>query len=251
MFIPAFIRFYQINYLEAELPLPEYKSLTHFFARRVRRDPPLNGINRDRNTVYSPADGQVAEVGRIDLDQAIQAKGMLYSVSALLAADASEFERGTYVTIYLSPADYHRLHVPITAHARRIVHIPGTLFPVNRKGTHYIDSLFTRNERVITWFRRHHSPVAMVKVGSTIVGSVQIDAGFDAKTPERRRKGEPAILWAGDRMMCSGDECAWFEFGSTVILLFTQGAVTLSVCKGDRVRACEVIGQWLLSVRDR
>lgn len=244
--IPAFIWMYHIDYKEAEKPYQSYRSLTEFFSRRVKRATGRCDKETVESFIMSPADGHIAEVGQIESDQAIQAKGVYYSVSALLAENAMQFNLGTYITIYLSPADYHRIHVPVDASARRIVHVPGTLFPVNRLGVKHITSLFTRNERMITWFHKNAQPIAMVKVGSTIVGSVQLDREFGVNASLYQRSiGNPVVLWDGDRMMHQGDECAWFEFGSTVILLFPPQVAIFSVQKGDRIKALQIIGTWI------
>lgn len=248
--IPVFIQLYGIDAAEAASPLHAYRSLAEFFARRVKRKGIAHANTEYFTPIYSPVDGQIAEVGQIHANHAIQAKGSSYSISALLASATSYFESGTFVTIYLSPADYHRVHIPIAAHVKRIVHVPGTLFPVNRLGTQYVDALFTRNERIVTWFEREECEFAMVKIGSTIVGSVQIDPSFGIVKAKQRQRGNPSLLWEGDRVLEAFDEYAWFEFGSTVILLFPPNCVSLEVKKGERVKAFDVIGRWQSSDRD-
>ena len=160
---------------EAEQPeLKCYPNFNAFFTRALK--PEARPIDPQTNTVVSPADGVISEIGDIASDSLIQAKRMHYSAQSLLggdASDASPFIDGQFATIYLAPKDYHRLHMPITGTLTKMIHIPGRLFSVNPTTAQAVPNLFARNERVVTLFDTEIGPMALVLVGAMIVASIE------------------------------------------------------------------------------
>ncbi|MGB8956180.1 MAG: archaetidylserine decarboxylase [Tumebacillaceae bacterium] len=247
LFIPLYIRKFNINAAEAEKAVEEYPSLVAFFIRRLKAE--LRPIDAAPNAVVSPVDGKVSQCGRIERGQLVQAKGVFYTVEQLLGGDrerAKRYEGGTFLTVYLSPTDYHRIHTPLAGKVTGYTYVPGTLFPVNPFGVRAVQGLFAKNERLITYFDTAAGEVALVKVGATIVGSVKVQYDEQAGTNIRGGRLETRELANGPQMD-KGEEVGRFEFGSTIILLFEPGRVALA----DRlhpetvVRMGEQIGEVL------
>ncbi len=240
--IPWFARAFAIDLDEAERPLGSYASLTDFFTRRLK--PGRRVADPGAASVVSPVDGTVAEYGRIDQGTMVQAKGRSYTVEALLgdAQRAEQFANGSYLTIYLSPRDYHRIHSPVDGVVTGASYIPGRLFPVNAFGVRAVDRLFARNERLITYLTGEAGTVAVVKVGATMVGSARVV--YDAELRTQRRPARVDHRTFSGPWLHKGDELGWFEFGSTVILLFEQGRVQLRPClqTGQRILMGQAVG---------
>lgn len=219
---------------EAEMPLPEYESLNAFFVRRLRP-----GVRRwpDSPTVLaSPVDGIVGQLGEVRGGQALQAKGRWYRIAELLAddEDAARFEGGGYITIYLSPRHYHRIHTPCPGRIPKGVHVPGALLPVNAAAVAHVPDLFARNERRIVFLDSAFGRLAVVAVGAYNVG--RISAAFDpAWRPDRRTVARTGRALDEPEIRCydppvpvgAGCEIMAFHLGSTVILLHEPGAVRL------------------------
>ncbi|MBL0388506.1 phosphatidylserine decarboxylase [Tumebacillus sp. ITR2] len=247
MFIPLYARKFNINLDEAEHPLEEYPSLVQFFVRRLK--PHLRPLAEGDDVVVSPVDGKVSQYGLIDGGRVVQAKGVTYTVEELLGGDkerAKRYEGGTFITVYLSPTDYHRIHTPLAGKVTGYTYVPGTLFPVNPFGVRAVAGLFAKNERLITYFDTTAGEVALVKVGATIVGSVKVLYDVKAGTNIRGGRLEKKSVTDGP-CYAKGEEVGRFEFGSTIILLFEPGAVELN---GDlhperRVLLGEAIGNVL------
>lgn len=227
--IPLFAYFYKIPLDQAQYPHRHYTSLTAFFSRRLK--PSLRVMPIDERVVVSPVDGVVSSIGTIQEGLLVQVKGVEFTVKELLnqAMHDDGFEGGMYVILYLSPQDYHRIHAPLTSVVVNQMRIGGTLFPVNRLGLYAIDSLYTKNERVVFSMVQDTYCFSLIAVGSTLVGSVKLSQKFEGKP---------------DIGVLRGEELGWFEFGSTVILLFEKGQVALSLQKGQRVEALQQIGTW-------
>lgn len=181
--------------------------------------------------VVSPADGQVSQLGVLDGDRLIQAKGRDFSVHTLLGDDpelAAPFANGQFATVYLSPRDYHRVHMPVDGTLTDMVHVPGALFSVNHATARVVPGLFARNERVAMLFDTPVGRMALVMVGAVLVGSIET-VWSGVVTPPRRTSvrrwrygpsGEPPVN------LGRGEELGRFNMGSTVILVFEPGAVT-------------------------
>ncbi|MGH8427968.1 MAG: archaetidylserine decarboxylase [Gammaproteobacteria bacterium] len=225
-FIRWFIRRYGVNMAEAAEPDPRaYRSFNAFFTRALgagARPQPVNSA-----TVASPVDGVVSACGPIEADTLIQAKGIGYSTMALLGSEeaAARYRNGSFLTLYLRPCDYHRVHVPFAGDLQCIRHIRGRLWPVRPWAVEGIPGLFTRNERVTLEFDSDAGRYELVMVGALMVGGLEtIVTG-----PVRRGRLEPRIwnLEATPRRFERGDEIGRFNFGSTVILLFPPGSIRL------------------------
>jgi phosphatidylserine decarboxylase len=221
--IPWFMKKYKIDVTDVEKQVHEYGSLTEFFTRRLI--PSARPVDEAIDSVVSPVDGSIAQMGTITEGKLVQAKGVFFTVAELLADTKKQdvYEGGWFITIYLSPTDYHRIHTPIAGRPVKYTYVPGTLFPVNQIGVKHIPGLFAKNERVITYFASPSGELALVKVGATIVGSVVVEYGSVRTNVKHARLTHQDIPDA--REFEKGEECARFEFGSTVILLFPPGSM--------------------------
>lgn len=243
--IPLFARYFQISMEEAEKKIDDYETLNDFFTRKLKRN--ARPIAADRQAIVSPADGKIAAFGTIRDGQLIQAKGVLFSVWNLLGIskdDAKIYEKGRFMTIYLSPRDYHRVHSPVSGKITDFNYLPGTLFPVNAFGVRAVKGLFAKNERLVTFIHSSIGRVAIVKVGAAIVGSVKVGYSKEARTNvkagslSRRRLAAP-------KAVARGEEIGYFQFGSTVILVFERGKVEFStdLREGQTVKMGQTIGR--------
>lgn len=240
----AFARRVGANLDEVEQPLDRYPSMDAFFTRRLRDG--ARTIADGEDVVVSPCDGTVAESGLATGGRMIQAKGIDYRLAGLLPdADAQRrFEGGVYVTIYLAPRDYHRVHFPVDGTVNGFQHIPGALFPVNALAARSIEGLFTVNERLATFCHSAFGEVAVVMVGATGVGHITVS--YDAVETHARGKGRPGarVRFAAGRPVRRGEDLGAFHLGSTVILLFEPGRVKLlPLALGQRVRFGEPIAR--------
>ncbi|UFJ41036.1 archaetidylserine decarboxylase [Brevibacillus humidisoli] len=223
--IRRYVRHYQIDLTSIEKPLHEYRTLKEFFTRRLKPD--SRPIAPGSRVIVSPVDGTVSQLGDIHQDTLIQAKGKQFSLTDLLGDDqqmAARFQGGKFITIYLSPRDYHRIHMPVDGRLVQYTYLPGRLYPVNRIGVEHVDRLFARNERLITYVRSDAAGcVAVIKVGALFVGSVKVTYGQATTNVPHGRKVTEQI--AAQPNYDKGSELGWFEFGSTVILLFEKGRI--------------------------
>lgn len=227
--IKLFAKKYRVNLDEAEKSNPsDYASFNEFFIRPLKEN--ARPINQDAAALCLPADGRVSELGHIEKDQLFQAKGHTFSLATLLANDftlAEKFQDGEFITTYLSPTDYHRVHMPCDATLRKMIYVPGELFSVNPFLAEHIPNLFARNERVICEFDTEFGPMVQILVGATITASMStVWAGVvnppRAKQPlafEYLTEGETAVK------LKKGQEMGAFRLGSTVINLFPKGVV--------------------------
>lgn len=203
---------------ECEEPPECYDSLNDLFTRRLRAGSRPVEV-ADDGGLLSPVDGTLGAFGRIDDGELFQAKGRRYGLLELVdsAEERERFTGGWYATIYLAPGDYHRIHSPVSGRVRKIGYIPGQLFPVNPFAVHNVDDLFAINERLITYLDTGHSEVAVIKVGATCVGRIELlYEKFETNGSFRRRRE-----FAPERRieLAAGDELAVFNLGSTVIVL--------------------------------
>ena len=221
-----FIKQYDVNMSEAELEsASDFKSFNDFFTRQLKAD--ARSIDSSPNAIISPVDGAISQLGNIQQGQIFQAKGQGFSVVELLGGDterAAPFMGGDFATIYLSPKDYHRIHMPCTGTLREMVYIPGKLFSVNPVTAENVPRLFARNERVAAIFDTEFGPMAMVLVGAMIVASIEtVWSGLvapikrDVKTTSYGTSNEEIKLEKGQEM-------GRFKLGSTVVLAFPPNA---------------------------
>lgn len=214
-----FVGRYQVNMAEAANPdIASYKSFNEFFTRPLKAGarPPAEA------DFLCPVDGAISQFGAIERDQIFQAKGHRYSTTALVGGDrqlAAQFENGSFATLYLSPRDYHRIHMPCDGRLTRMIYIPGALFSVNPTTARGVPGLFARNERVVCVFESAHGPFVLTLVGATIVGSMAT-VWHGVVNPPR-----PGVIreWRYDEqniVLKKGDEMGRFLLGSTVVMLF-------------------------------
>lgn len=251
--LSAFARSLGADLAEAELPLHEYESLNHFFTRKLRTG--ARSWPRDPSIVASPVDGSVGQVGRISGGRIVQAKGRLYSAAELLddPDEAGRYEGGAFVTLYLSPRDYHRIHAPADGLVRQAAHVPGALLPVNAAAVAHVPDLFARNERLVCYLDGPLGRISVVAVGAYNVG--RISAAFDPawnETPGRgrgvtNRRGAVSSRRVYDPpvRISQGDELMTFHLGSTVVLLMEAKPVMLlpGLGPGRTIRLGESIGR--------
>jgi phosphatidylserine decarboxylase len=242
--IGGFARAVGVDLSEAERPVGEYRSVNAFFTRRLR--PGARSWPEAGDVVASPVDGAMGQLGRIEDGRALQAKGRHYSVAELLgdAEAAAPYDGGTFLTLYLSPRDYHRIHTPLPGRVVSVRHLPGGLMPVNAPAVASVDRLFCRNERLVCHLETDAGRCAVVAVGAYNVG--RITTAFDpAWTTNRPDLREPAAR-GYDPPVTLGreDELMTFHLGSTVVLLWEPGRVELKtrLGPGDTVRVGERVG---------
>lgn len=237
-----FIRRYQVNMAEALNPDPAaYSSFNSFFTRELKP-----GVRPLADSEWiCPVDGAVSQLGRIQGDQIFQAKGHSYSTQALVGGDAqlaAQFQDGHFATIYLSPRDYHRIHMPCAGRLLRMIHVPGDLFSVNPTTARGVPGLFARNERVVCVFEGKHGPFVMVLVGATIVGSMATTWHGVVNPP---RPGHVREWNYADKNIHleQGAEMGRFLLGSTVVLLTPPGPLQFNAdwCATAPVRLGEAM----------
>jgi phosphatidylserine decarboxylase len=244
--IRSFVRRYGVNMAEAAQPdIHQYDSFNAFFTRALRPDArPLADAG-----VLCPVDGAVSQMGTIDGDAIFQAKGHRYTTRALLGGDAAlaqSFQNGQFATIYLSPRDYHRIHMPHAAQLKRMIHVPGDLFSVNPQTVASVPGLFARNERLVCVFETSNgSPFVMVLVGATIVGSMAT-VWHGVVNPPRPGQVRHWQYESGQHVLQAGAEMGRFLLGSTVVMLWPDQAVQLQAWPpGQAVRMGQAMGEWL------
>ncbi|GGN32038.1 MULTISPECIES: archaetidylserine decarboxylase [Marinomonas] len=225
-FISQFVKKYQVDMTEAVNSDPlSYRNFNDFFTRAIR--PELRPICNEENSIACPADGAVSQLGNIEHGTLFQAKGHYYSLTSLLGGDASlsnQFLGGSFATVYLSPKDYHRVHMPLSGKLTKMIHIPGKLFSVNKVTAEQIPNVFARNERTVCLFDTEAGPMAVILVGAMIVASIEtVWAG--QVTPFNKH----VVTWDYKELnnieIKKGEEMGRFKLGSTAIVLFGKNAV--------------------------
>ena len=229
--IRRFIARYGVDMAEAAQPDPAaYATFNDFFTRELRH----GARPQAAADLICPVDGAVSQFGAIERDQIFQAKGHHYSTTALLGGDAqlaAQFQDGHFATIYLSPRDYHRIHMPCMGTLRRMVHVPGDLFSVNPATARGVPGLFARNERVVCVFDAPEGPFVMVLVGATIVGSMAT-VWHGQVNPPRTGALRSWDYAPGATTLRQGEEMGRFLLGSTVVLLFPKGPLRFNEAWG-------------------
>lgn len=223
--IPRFAKIYGIPIEDAEKELHEYRTLNQFFTRRLK--PGLRPIDQNPDTLVSPVDALITGMGSIEDGLILNVKGQDYTLEELLNRSpyVDTYKHGTYFVLYLSPTDYHRIHTPVAGQLIESEHVPGKVYPVNDFGLHHMKRVLSRNERLITYIRHHYGEVAVVKVGAMNVSSIQYVQPL-SKSWEK------------------GQDLAYFEFGSTVVLLTEDGTFTprSDLGVGSKVKMGETLG---------
>ncbi|WP_089702831.1 archaetidylserine decarboxylase [Vreelandella arcis] len=216
--INAFIKRFDVDMSQALEPDPSvYATFNDFFTRALQADARPLGEG-----LLSPADGTLSQYGRLQAGQLVQAKGHTYSAQTLLGGNtalAEEFLGGSFATVYLSPRDYHRVHMPVTGTLREMIYVPGRLFSVNQATANYVPGLFARNERLVCIFDTPYGPMAMVLVGAMIVAAIETVWSGQvtplSNQPQRMQFGQPVTLERGAEM-------GRFKLGSTVVMCFAK-----------------------------
>lgn len=227
--IPTYIKHFQIELEPIKKPLDQFEHLLDFFVRELK--PEARPIDVDPSKVVSPVDAVVSQIGEIREGSCVYAKGKEYSLSELLGNDrdyVKKFQGGKFVTLYLSPRDYHRIHMPVDGEIEGYTYLPGPLYPVNDLGLRLFPELFAVNERLVTYVRSSAGCVAVVKVGATNVGSIKVtyeDLSTNLKTHSQNKQ----VQYQERPHMTKGDELGRFEFGSTVILVFEPNRIEWTI----------------------
>ncbi len=243
--IRAFAAHYRVDLAEARLASAgAYPDFASFFTRALK--PGARPVTAGPGDVASPVDGRVFQVGVAGASAPLSAKGGRFDLERLLGGSperAAPFVGGAYATIYLSPRDYHRIHLPVAGTLREMVLVPGRLFSVNARTAAVVPDLFARNERVVARFDTDLGPLALVMVGALVVGSVET-VWHGVVTPPRGRRVTAWQYPAGAVRLGRGDEVGRFHVGSTVIALFGPGAVAWDggLVPGRAVRMGQRIG---------
>lgn len=226
--ISWFIKRYQVDMSLAEQQdISEFKNFNDFFTRALK--PGVRVIDSAPDSIVCPADGAISQLGDISHGRIFQAKGHSFSANELLGGDSERsrvFKNGKFCTVYLSPRDYHRVHMPVTGTLREMIYIPGRLFSVNQTTAENVPELFARNERVACIFDTDNGPMAVVLVGAMIVASIETSWAGLITPPSRELRTfsyrpqdrEPVVLQ-------KGDELGRFKLGSTAIVLFAENRV--------------------------
>jgi phosphatidylserine decarboxylase len=245
--ISAFVRYFKPVMSDALQPDPlAYATFNAFFTRElaagVRPQPADPGV------VASPVDGTISQIGYLDGESILQAKGHHFSLAALLAGSAAEtdqFANGAFATLYLAPYDYHRIHMPWAGRLRTTRHVPGSLFSVNAVTAAAVDGLFARNERVVCIWDETQLAFSMVLVGALFVGSISTVWHGEITPPTRSKPRELPALAPVDTQRARGELMGWFNMGSTVILLFPAGTVRWQqdLAAGMTVRVGQPLGR--------
>ncbi|MGQ9658598.1 MAG: archaetidylserine decarboxylase [Thermochromatium sp.] len=248
LIIRYFVRSYRIDMnLALEPDLDAYPHFNAFFTRALKPD--ARPLDPDPQAILCPVDGTISQIGTIASGRLIQAKGHDYSLRSLLAlapGESSPFEGGRFATLYLSPRDYHRIHMPLGGRLVQMVHVPGRLFSVNATTAAGVSDLFARNERLVCHFETAAGPMALILVGAIFVGSLETVWAGEITPPHSvlapRRwdySGDVPPIW-----LERGEEMGRFNLGSTVILLLPPGQAEWEsgLAPGDEVRLGQRIG---------
>jgi phosphatidylserine decarboxylase len=220
-----FVRTYAVDMSEAADPdIGSYASFNAFFTRPLKAGVrPMTGAD-----FACPVDGAISQFGAIDDHHIVQAKGHRFTTTELVGGDqdlAAHFRHGSFANLYLSPKDYHRIHMPCDGKLVRMIHVPGTLFSVNPTTARGVPNLFARNERVVCVFDSpEHGPFVMVLVGATIVGSMAT-VWHGVVNPKRLRAPSEWTYAGQDIVLRKGEEMGRFLLGSTVVMLFGRGVI--------------------------
>jgi len=217
--VRTFIRRFGVDMAEAAEPDPTaYATFNDFFTRALK-----DGVRPISEGLVSPADGRLSQFGAIEAGQLMQAKGHRFSAEALLGGDveaATRYLGGSFATVYLSPSDYHRVHMPLSGTLTEMVYVPGRLFSVNAATTEHVPGLFARNERLVCHFDTERGPMAMVLVGAMIVAAIEtVWAGQITPLP---KGGVQRIRFDTPIRLEKGAEIGRFKLGSTVVMAFSE-----------------------------
>ena len=231
-FTAWFVSNYGVNLSEAKFEnINEYQDFNDFFTRSLKSDSrPISN-----SKLISPVDGVVSQSGRIEDSMILQAKGKQYSVSALLADNSKNNFFNSFTTIYLSPKDYHRIHMPCNGILKTMKYVPGNLFSVNQSTVNKIDNVFARNERLVCIFDTDFGEIALIMVGAIFVGSMQ--TSWEGQITPPYTKSVKNYNYNNDHIsILKGDELGRFNMGSTVILMLPNESPELLLNQGQPLK---------------
>jgi phosphatidylserine decarboxylase len=245
-FIAWFVKKYGVNMEEAEeSEIGYYQTFNEFFTRPLKEG--LRPIAAGENTLACPCDGTISQAGPIRAGAIMQAKGRGYSALELLGGDkgmAAEFADGRFATIYLAPYNYHRMHMPLDANMKKMIHVPGRLFSVAQWTVEEIPRLFARNERLACYFETKAGPMVMVLVGAINVSAIET-VWSGQVVPPRARKISEFDYSHTRKEITKGTEMGRFNMGSTVILLTGKNVEWLPhITPGQTVKMGQLIGHF-------
>lgn len=228
---------------EYEIPAGGFRNFNQFFTRRLR--PGVHTIDRAKDAVVSPVDARVDQYGPITGSTIIQAKGLTYTLEELIPSKtAASFRDGSFMVLYLSPSDYHRIHAPVSGSIIGWFHVPGRLFTVQEYFVQQLRGLFAVNERLISFIKAPAGLVAVCKIGAFNVGSMTLSYNRVRTNRFFRRRREEIFPASNTIAIRAGDELGMFNLGSTIVLVFQKDMVTLeSFTAGDRVRVGQRIAR--------
>ena len=243
--IKKFIAHYHVNMDEAKVSdYTQFVTFNDFFTRELKSG--IRVIPTEENVIISPVDGCISEIGKIEKDQLLQAKGAYFSVRDLCGGDlalATQFQNGSFLTAYLSPRDYHRFHMPIAGKLTQMIYVPGKLFSVNPSSVNNVPGLFAKNERVICVFETEIGKVALIAVGAMIVGSIAMK-WHGIVAPSNHHAIQTWGYSDQKIILDRSDEVGHFRLGSTIIILCEKNKIqwndALSAEKS--LRLGEIIG---------
>ena len=242
--IRFYIKFFKVNMQEASKQKPDdYKTFCEFFTRKLK--PGIHKINRSKNAIVSSCDGKILEYGKIKDNKFLQVKGKTISINEIMFYDKkiqNQYIDGSFVTIYLSPKDYHRVHMPFDGKLERTIHIPGRLFSVATHAVKQIKNLYCKNERLVCNFKNLDSKFAVIFVAAINVSSIETSWRGEI-SPPYPKKTITTDYMKKKVMLSKGDEVGMFKSGSTVILLFDRKyKLAESLKKNKLIRVGEKIG---------
>lgn len=216
--LTAFAKMYRLNLAEAERPLADYKTLDALFTRRLKA-----GLRPVQSDWIHPVDGTLCANGRIQSNQAFQVKGWNYSIAKLLGEESAVFDRGAFLTYYLCPTDYHRVHSPASGEIVSVRWLQGQLWPVNDWSVNRVKELFCLNERVVLNYQTPRGRMAVVLVGATNVGQIEVMCDPELRTNVGTPSAQPYVRqFSPPKPVRVGDEIGVFHLGSTVVVLLSE-----------------------------
>ncbi len=239
--ISAHCMLFGANMSESKKDVYGFQTFNEFFTRELA--PGLRKIDVSKNSVISPVDGRIMEFGTIEKNAILQAKGKTYTLESFLEDRecAEKFINGSYITIYLAPKNYHRIHSPVSGKIAGYAYIPGRLFCVNKRSSEIVETLFSKNERLITYMQYEKGMLAVVKIGACIVGKIRATyekAAFDTTCNMKLKK-----TYSKKIPVKKGAEIGRFEIGSTVVLIFEKNAINFEeLSRGAEIKMGQKIG---------
>ena len=241
--IRLFSKLYGVNLAESEKKISEFGTFNEFFTRRLKKN--ARPIDQGINSLISPVDGFIGEFGKINNGTLIQAKGLDYRIEDLLEDKyrTQIYDDGSFITIYLAPQNYHRIHSMVEGEVNEFSYCTGDLWTVGPLGLNYIKNLFTINERLTTFIKTKNGECALVKVGATVVGKIKVN--YHSQISNQKGSVSNKIILKKPFKLDKGQEIGLFELGSTVICLFPPKQVEFNnLIVGQKINFGESIGKF-------